>query len=311
MQAKADGRPAKPTFLPPPSAGRPQTIQKMQSLPIYSLKKTEPEFNQLYRNLDTKEAQYYQNFALEIHQEIVKTNSGAMSKTSPSAFSKNIQDRLWQVLENHRGMHVASVPALETGWSDVVKGYSGSKKNAALYSHVRSSSTFRGALEDSTVPFDDDMYARPYPEVHHLIYKSIEPTYAYHPWNLMVATRGGTDGHGNAVFGQHEALWHTISAAEMHTTPAGGSSIYDTMVPAVGEVVKSWAGQTTSLYPSQQPVPFWFSGTSLNTDYSATQHYSIGSTKTTCDYFLVSQGRNCLLKPQTGSTRCAKHIHSP
>lgn len=306
---------AKPTAPQRPSAARPQTIQKMQSLPIYSLKKTEPEFNQLYRNLSSTEAQYYRDFALEIHKEVMKKNSKLMDKSNPSAFSKPIQDNLWQLLENHRGMHVASVPALKAGWDDALINYNGAKTNAALYAHIRSSDPFKDALKGSAVKFDDDIYARAYPEVHHLIYKSIEPTYAYHPWNLMVATRGGTDGFGNSVYGQHEALWHTVSAGEMSGKYGGGSSIYDTLVPAVGEVVKSWAGQTPSLYPTQQVVPFSFNSSKLISQYSATQHYSISSissiSSATCDFYLPIQGRNCMRSPKVGSTRCPWHINCP
>jgi len=217
-----------------------QVSPRTQEIPIFTLDKKLPEFDQLYHMLSDPQVAYYNELADRMHQAI-HIDSDLMNSKSTAHFPEELQREYWDTLERYRGLHVGSVPSLEQGWSDLVSHYSGSKTGPPLYNALRSPG-FKSVLDTSGVVFTDPSFARRFPEVHHLLYKAIYGEYATTPWNLMVATRGSS-----SQVGQHEGIFHTLSAAKM-------GNIYQTLVPAAERLIRSWAGQAPTFFPTHVPT---------------------------------------------------------
>jgi hypothetical protein len=192
-----------------------------------------------YEYLDPTQTGRFLNLSQNVKQEIFKNGKLALSEKVP--FSKETVDLYHSLLENYRALHLGSNPALGDPWSKAVKAYGGGKRGAALYSHIRSPG-YSGVLKqvgiDPAAAFKaaggkSGKKAKA-PEVHHLIYKAEEPDSAVLLWNLMLATRGSSDG----PVGLHEML-HAASSPQGR--PNVSQSVYLDEVPAAKGLLRQWA----------------------------------------------------------------------
>jgi RHS repeat-associated protein len=210
---------------------------RTKPVPIYSLDFAKSDLAQMYTYVTPAHTEYYDELVVRMGQSIYLrpqlTDPGAVVR-----YHSDVERELWNVLDLHRGLHLGSVPALKTGWEQLVDSYGGAKTGAQLYTALRSQYT-KVLNANPVLDFKSWEFLRP-PELHHLIYKAIRPEYAVQPWNLMLATRGSTS---SGKIGTHEGVFHKLGSV-------GAKDLYRVLNPGFERLVLSWAGQTASFYPT-------------------------------------------------------------
>jgi hypothetical protein len=190
-----------------------------------------------FRYLGSTESSPYETLALDVKQELYKNSS--LNLSEKAKFSSKTESSYLALLEQNRPLHLGSNPDLGNPWQSIVKGYGGSKTGAALYATIRSPG-YSAALKKlgidpvTALKLAGGSKKAKAPEVHHLIYKKEEPQSAVLLWNLMLATRGSSDGPK----GLHELL-HGASSPKGR--PNISQSVYLNEVPAVKGLIRQWA----------------------------------------------------------------------
>jgi hypothetical protein len=217
-------------------AGRAATLQRAAAIQRASFGAADAAAR--FRYLNSTEQGQFDQLAKDVKQELYKNSKLALSEKEP--LSKETQELYRSLLESNRALHLGSNPALGDPWEVIRKAYGGGKTGAAFYSHIRSPG-YSAALKLAGIDPAAALAAigkfgkKPKaPEVHHLIYKAEEPGSAVLLWNLMLATRGSSDG----TIGLHEML-HTASSPPGR--PNISQSVYVNEVPAVKGLIRQWA----------------------------------------------------------------------
>jgi hypothetical protein len=191
-----------------------------------------------FRYLGSTEQDQFKKLSQDVKQELFK--NGKLNLSESAKFSSATESSYLAMLEHNRPLHLGSNPDLGTPWQSIVKSTSSKKTGAALYSAIRSPG-YSAALKKLGI---DPVTALKLaggspkkakaPEVHHLVYKKEEPQSAVLLWNLMLATRGSSDG----PLGLHEMLH---SASSPQGRPNISQSVYLNEVPAVKGLIRQWA----------------------------------------------------------------------
>jgi hypothetical protein len=190
-----------------------------------------------FRYLGSTEQAPYKKLSQDVKQELYK--NGKLNLSESAKLSSSTESSYLALLEQNRPLHLGSNPDLGTPWQSIVKSYGGSKTGAALYAAIRSPG-YSAALKKlgidpvTALKLAGGSKKAKAPEVHHLVYKKEEPKSAVLLWNLMLATRGSSDG----PLGLHEAL-HEASSPQGR--PNISQSIYLNEVPAVKGLIRQWA----------------------------------------------------------------------
>lgn len=215
---------------------------RTKPVPVYSIDFAKSDLAQMYTYVTPAHTEYYDELVVRMGQSIYLrpqlTDPGAVVR-----YHSDVERELWNVLDLHRGLHLGSVPALKTGWEQLVDSYGGAKTGAQLYTALRSQYT-KVLNAAPVIDFKAKEFLRP-PELHHLIYKAIRPEYAVQPWNLMLATRGSTS---SGKIGTHEGVFHKLGSV-------GAKDLYRVLNPGFERLVLSWSGQAASFYPTPALTP--------------------------------------------------------
>jgi hypothetical protein len=236
---RAASPPAPPVRRPPAPHVRAAAVQCARAGVI---QRSQVDFSAVdarksFRYLGSSESSPYETLALDVKQELYKDSS--LNLSEKAKFSSKTESSYLALLEQNRPLHLGSNPDLGNPWQSIVKGYGGSKTGAALYATIRSPG-YSAALKKlgidpvTALKLAGGSKKAKAPEVHHLIYKKEEPKSAVLLWNLMLATRGSSDGPK----GVHELL-HGASSPKGR--PNISQSIYLNEVPAVKGLIRQWA----------------------------------------------------------------------
>jgi RHS repeat-associated protein len=167
----------------------------------------------------------YDDLASRVGFDVGKNRKGALS-------SSTVAD-LEQVFEASLPLHFNFNEFLGDVWTNGLDGYNGSKSKIPLYSVMRSKTTVelreyevgKGNLNDIL----REVSGRP-PEVHHVLFKAVHPSYANQVTNLMLTQRSKRESEFGP--GQHE-LMHMVATGNH-------SDKFRALLPQFTDVYTGW-----------------------------------------------------------------------
>jgi RHS repeat-associated protein len=191
--------------------------------------------DQQYRYLTPSEFQSNVVLSWDEHQEIHK-NSLLFADES-ARFSPAVENRLLDAFRSVDSLFFFNNPVLAEAWDDANSRITHPSKTLDLrHDYTLTRSHLNNVLSVDIPELDFSNFLTPF-ESHHSLLKSFHPELATTTEIMALATRGSTS---SGLVGQHEGLFHLLTAAQMGST-------FATEVPAVSGLIKRSIADSLSL----------------------------------------------------------------
>lgn len=188
-----------------------------------------------YRYLTPSEFQSNVVLSWDEHQEIHK-NSLLFADES-ARFSPAVEQRLNDAFRSVDSLFFFNNPVLAEAWDDANSRITHPSKTLDLrHDYTLTRSHLNSVLSVDIPELDFSNFLSPF-ETHHSLLKSLHPELATTTEIMALSTRGSTS---SGLIGQHEGLFHLLTAAQMGST-------FATEVPAVSGLIKRSIAASLSL----------------------------------------------------------------
>ena len=188
-----------------------------------------------YRYLTPSEFQSNVVLSWDEHQEIHK-NSLLFADES-ARFSPGVEKRLNDAFRSVDSLFFFNNPVLAEAWDDANSRITHPSKTLDLrHDYTLTRSHLNSVLSVDIPELDFSNFLSPF-ETHHSLLKSLHPELATTTEIMALSTRGSTS---SGLVGQHEGLFHLLTAAQMGST-------FATEVPAVSGLIKRSIADSLSL----------------------------------------------------------------